>query len=59
MKTRLFKNYITTIIGLLLLLGAAYVGIFQENMERATFIGGYALLFLRSKDSLIGLSAKE
>ncbi len=58
MKNRLLKNYITTGLGILLLLGAAYVGIVQQNMERASFIGGYALLFLRSKDSLLGLAAK-
>jgi hypothetical protein len=55
MKERLFKNYITTIIGILLLLSAGYVAVFQKDTERATFIGGYALIFLRSKDSLIAL----
>lgn len=59
MKTRLFKNWATTILGLLLMLGAGYVGIIQNDVERATFLGGYALIFLRSKDSLIGLAAKD
>jgi len=56
MKDRLFKNYITTGLGVLLMLGAGYLAIFNEDLERATFIGGYALIFLRSKDSLIGIS---
>lgn len=55
-KDRIIKNYVTTIVGLLLICGAGYIAIFQNNTERASFIGGYGLLFLRSKDSLIGLS---
>lgn len=58
MKTRLFKNYATTIVGLLLMLGAGYLAVIEKDNVNASFIGGYALIFLRSKDSLIGLSAK-
>jgi len=58
MKTRLFKNYATTCLGILFLAGAGYIALVQKDTERATFLGGYALLLLRSKDSLIGLSAK-
>ena len=58
MKTRLFKNYATTVVGLLLMLGAGYLAIFEKDNVNASFIGGYALIFLRSKDSLIGLEAK-
>lgn len=58
MKDRLLKNYITTALGVLLMIGAGYIAIFQKDTERATFIGGYALIFLRSKDSLLGLQAK-
>jgi len=58
MKTRLFKNYATTILGLLLMVGAGYLAVIEKDNVNASFIGGYALIFLRSKDSLIGLSAK-
>ena len=58
MKTRLFKNYATTIIGLILMLGAGYLAVIEKDNVNASFIGGYAFIFLRSKDSLIGLSAK-
>jgi len=57
-KTRLFKNYATTIVGLLLMLGAGYLAVIEKDNVNASFIGGYALIFLRSKDSLIGLAAK-
>ena len=40
------------------MLGAGYLAIVKNDNVNATFIGGYALIFLRSKDSLIGLSAK-
>ena len=56
-KVRLFKNYATTGLGLLFMVGAGITG-YMGNMERASFLGGYAVMFLRSKDSLIGLAAK-
>ena len=53
---RLFKDgIITTILGVLFMLGAGYVFIIQQDNERATALGGFGLLFLRSKDSLIGI----
>ena len=58
MKTRLFKNYATTILGLLLMVGAGYLAVIEKDNTNAAFIGGYALIFLRSKDSLLGLDAK-
>jgi len=58
MKTRLFKNYATTILGLLLMVGAGYLAVIEKDNVNASFIGGYALIFLRSKDSLLGLDAK-
>lgn len=57
-KDRLFKNYFTTILGVLFMLGAGYVFIVQKDTERAASLGGFGLMFLRSKDSLIGLAAK-
>ena len=47
MKTRLFKNYATTILGLLLMLGAGYLAVIEKDNTNAAFIGGYALIFLR------------
>ena len=60
MKTRLFKNYATTIIGLLILGFAGYMLATGKatNLEAGTW-AGYGFLFLRSKDSLIGLAAKD
>lgn len=58
MKNRLIKNYVTTGIGILLILGAGYVAMFQNDLERAGFLSGIGLMFLRTKDSLIGLQAK-
>lgn len=55
---RLFKNWITTILGLAFLAGAGYVALVQKDIERATFLSGFGVMFLRTKDSLIGISAK-
>lgn len=60
MKTRLFGNYVTTIIGLLIMI---FCGV-MLYMEKATVedMSGWlatSLLFLRSKDSLIALAPKE
>lgn len=59
MKNRIFNNYTTTIIGLLILIFCGIV----IYMQKATVqdMSGWlstALLFLRSKDSLISLPAK-
>lgn len=58
MEKRLIKNWITTIVGLVAMLGAIYLAVIEKDNVNAAFVGGYALIFLRSKDSLIGLSAK-
>ena len=55
MKERIFKNYATTALGMIMILAAAYVAIVNKDNSTATLIGGYGLIFLRSKDSLIGL----
>lgn len=56
MKTRLIKNYVTTLIGVGALVFAAYM---QYNGGHAwselTAWYTLGLTFLRSKDSLIGL----
>lgn len=60
MKTRIWNNYITTLLGLIIL---GFCGIMMY-MEKATVqdMSGWlatGLLFLRSKDSLIALPPKE
>ncbi len=59
MKTRLVKNYITTVLGALLLVFCGIM-MFTEKATTAELSGWFALgvSFLRSKDSLIGLPAK-
>lgn len=60
MKNRIAKNYITTIAGLLIL-GFCAVVIYQEKSTPMDMSGWIALslMFLRSKDSLIGLAKPE
>lgn len=58
MKNRLFKDgKVTTIAGLLIIGGAVYMYLnpLYTQMEAAE-LGALGLIFLRSKDSLIGLS---
>tara|TARA_B100001175_G_C19452424_1_gene612035 strand:+ start:895 stop:1074 length:180 start_codon:yes stop_codon:yes gene_type:complete len=56
MKNRLISNYVTTILGILILIFCAVV-IFLEKQTAHELSGWLAvgLLFLRSKDSLIAL----
>jgi|32_taG_2_1085360.scaffolds.fasta_scaffold19701_3 hypothetical protein len=58
---RLFKSgLITTIIGVLLLAGTVYLYMSKEHTKmEAAELGAVALIFLRSKDSLIGLTPKK
>jgi len=60
MKNRFFNNYITTVLGILILLFCAIV-IFMEKATPTEMSGWVALslMFLRSKDSLIALAPKE
>jgi hypothetical protein len=55
MKNRLFKNYVTTLLGLAILGYTIYAH--HKGAEWDSLIGffGMAGLLLRSKDSLIGL----
>jgi len=58
---RLFKNgIVTTIVGLLIMAGAVYMYMSKDftTME-AGELAMLSLLFLRSKDSLIGLAKKD
>jgi uncharacterized membrane protein len=59
MKNRLFSNYITTILGLLILVFCV-VMIYTEKETTEEMSGWLAvgLMFLRSKDSLIALPVK-
>lgn len=59
MKNRLISNYATTIIGVVILGVAVYQWVAGTPVTEVSLIAGYGLLFLRSKDSLIGLPAKN
>ena len=60
MKSRLFSNYVTTILGILILVFCALmVYMEKETVEDMTGWMTVGLLFLRSKDSLIALPPKE
>jgi len=56
MKNRVLENYVTTILGVLIICGC-FVLIYQEKQTASDLSGWFAtaLLFLRSKDSLINL----
>ena len=60
MKNRIFSNYITTIVGLLIICFCG-VMMYQEKQTTQEMSGwiALALMFLRSKDSLIGLAKPE
>lgn len=60
MKGRLFANWVTTLIGLGIL--AFCLLLIYQGKESAEHLSGWlalGLLFLRSKDSLIGLPPKD
>jgi hypothetical protein len=60
MKSRLFSNYVTTILGILIIVFCGAM-IFLEKATTQDMSGWLAtgLLFLRSKDSLIALPKEE
>lgn len=60
MKTRIISNWVTTILGLIILLACLFM-IYKEKQTAEELSGWLAvgLLFLRSKDSLIALPPKE
>tara|TARA_R110002020_G_scaffold473877_2_gene703832 strand:- start:2384 stop:2566 length:183 start_codon:yes stop_codon:yes gene_type:complete len=60
MKSRLVSNYVTSVLGILILGFCGYM-LFSEKQTAEEMSGWLAvgLLFLRSKDSLIALPPKE
>ena len=60
MKTRLLNNYVTTIIGLIMIVFCAIM-VYTQKATAEEMAGGFTtgILFLRSKDSLIALPPKE
>ena len=60
MKKRLFSNYVTTILGILIIVFCGIM-LYTEKQTTQEMSGWLAtgILFLRSKDSLIALSPKE
>jgi len=60
MKNRIFSNYVTTILGLLIIIFSGIM-LYTEKSTAEAMSGWFTtgLLFLRSKDSLIALTPKE
>ena len=60
MKNRLFSNYVTTILGMLIIIFCG-VMIYMEKASVQDMAGWLTtgLLFLRSKDSLIALPKED
>jgi hypothetical protein len=60
MKTRLIKNYITSIVGLLLLVLGAFMT-YQGKLPWEAFMASLPAIFMlfRAKDSLLWAKAKE
>lgn len=60
MKSRVISNYVTSVLGILILGFCGYM-LFSEKQTAEEMSGWLAvgLLFLRSKDSLIALPPKE
>jgi hypothetical protein len=57
---RLFKDgIVTTILGVLFMIAAGYLYIVAKDNEGAAACGGFGLLFLRTKDSLIGIKKND
>lgn len=60
MKKRLIDNWVTTVIGIAILILGGYLT-YKQVIEWQTFIAslGAVMLLLRGKDSLLGLTPKE
>ena len=57
---RLFKSgLVTTILGVLICIGACVLYFMEKPMEEVVIMFGWGLTFLRSKDSLIGIAPKK
>lgn len=59
MKNRLIGNYATTILGVLMCGSAVVMYYLTKPIEECAILFGWGLTFLRSKDSLIGLTSAE
>ena len=58
-SNRVTKNLVTTVIGVLILGASFYMWMTAKaTQNEAMLLGGIGLIFLRTKDSLIGLAAK-
>lgn len=55
MKRLFTDGVLTTILGVLFMCAAGYSYLVTKEIETAVALSGFGLLFLRSKDSLIGL----
>ena len=60
MKTRIISNWVTTLLGIVIILSCLFM-IYKEKQSAEELSGWLAvgLLFLRSKDSLIALPKKD
>lgn len=57
---RLFKSgLVTTMLGVLICVGACVLYFMEKPMEEVVIMFGWGLTFLRSKDSLIGIASKK
>lgn len=59
MKNRVFENYVTTILGAIIIL-ASLGAIYFEKATAEAMYGWFTagVTFIRSKDSILGLEAK-
>jgi hypothetical protein len=60
MMNRLFKDgLITTLLGVMIFILAAVLYSIGKPMEEVAILAGWGLMFLRAKDSLIGLDTNK
>ena len=60
MNRLLIEGIVTTLIGVLILIACFYMWLTGKATQNESYLmAGLGLLFLRSKDSLIGLSNKK
>ena len=60
MKKRLLENWLTTALGVCCIGGAIYMYLSESHTQmEAAELSALGLVFLRSKDSLIGVERKD